>query len=705
MTAATRVLRIDRHAFASNASSFDTAWRTFGWTAGIAGERAGRLEEAVPWAKLAARAEQPALLRGTAEGVLAPENFDRLNFAFLPLDGRLGFAVWGAIGREPRAAEWRVLTHTLLFDPEAFDRVAGNPFALLRDAPLNRWFTEMVEREHFERPAELEAVELPLARTTRTDFEKARLRELKRLRDRLVATDMDAATLERRLATVYEALAHALVTPGVPRVAIRSRGAPADSLFLRLAWLSLPLEDRAAVSFTTEQLRTEKPAAMLLLLPESEWGRFVPEGTRLLDFSSANGREPSPGRSHWARSLVLHPEAHGALARHALSRRWRILGRDDVARFDEVLRWREQSSGRITIEAARELLRIETTPRHGHARVRWRAAGHVIGVAVKGLKVDPRDRAAHAAMLLREVPSARAELVARAAIRTLARGDKADRQTAAFIRLHAARPDHAITPLSELMRLIDEEPLVDDVLEHRDGPAALLEGAYALMLGGHAAGDVLAARAIARFGDPAEPVRLTLATAPAADPRAARAARVVLDHLLAGVARPTDLETVIRAIHPEWLTRGDVLGDLTTKVESLGETAATAPAAAGLAGRLLRTALDVGTGALSIGEREAMLRLAWLELSNTGSSTLERYGLDRPGAALPVLIQLLVSTPPLPLFLRLRALLLHTTAPDAAARPELERWKHDIERDCPALHARIWGWRGGGPAMVIANSR
>ncbi|MGH7555392.1 MAG: hypothetical protein ACREMQ_20515, partial [Longimicrobiales bacterium] len=377
------IILIDRHVFASNASVFDTAWRTFGWTPGIAGERSGRLEEAVPWATLAARAERPAHLRGAADEVLEPGNFDRLEFAFLPLDGRFGFSVWGAIGRAGAAPEWRVLTHTLLFDRATFDLIAGFPFALLSDAKLGRWFREMVEHSPFEQPETLAPVAVPVAPDTRARFERARLREITRLRDRLLSLSGDAAALEQRLAQLYEALAITQAGGPVKRVALRARNGIDQALLVRLAWLSLPIADRAEIFFTTEQRKTQSPAATLLVLPESEWGQFVPEATRLLErTASAEEREVSAGRYHWARAVARNARVLAALSARVDTRAWRLIARDDVARLDALQRWRERTvRAGLTQSAVQELIGIECSLAASTARVRWRALGHTVGVA------------------------------------------------------------------------------------------------------------------------------------------------------------------------------------------------------------------------------------------------------------------------------------------------------------------------------------
>ena len=86
-----RRFRLDRHLFASNATAYNAAWESYGWTAGLDRARAGRMEERVPWAaELGELADPPVLIDGSGGAVSGigarPE-------AFLPLDGRLGLTL------------------------------------------------------------------------------------------------------------------------------------------------------------------------------------------------------------------------------------------------------------------------------------------------------------------------------------------------------------------------------------------------------------------------------------------------------------------------------------------------------------------------------------------------------------------------------------------------------------------------------------
>ena len=60
---------------------------------------------------------------------------------------------------------------------------------------------------------------------------------------------MHGETLERWLAALYAALSAGSAAP----VALSTSDDHHDELLIRLAWLSLPLRDRMAITFSTEQ--------------------------------------------------------------------------------------------------------------------------------------------------------------------------------------------------------------------------------------------------------------------------------------------------------------------------------------------------------------------------------------------------------------------------------------------------------------------
>lgn len=696
---------IDRHAFASNVSSFDTAWRTFGWTPGVRA-RVSTLEEDVPWATVAASTDNPARLRGRVGEVLHPDNYDALQFAFLPLDGRLGFSVWGALERVNGAPEWRVLTHTLLFDRASFDHMAGFPFALLRDSRHAAWFGLMVEHTAFAEPTELAPLPVPDERE-RSTFEQARLREVQRLTDRLLASfHGDATLLQDRLAATYEALAAAHQGTRVRRVALRSRGSLTESLLTRLAWITLPLEDRAHVFFSTEQRRTAAPPATLFVLPEAEWGQFAPEATRVLDGGPADALRVAVGRRHWARAVANGVGLHARLMAAAELRGWQIIARDDVGRLEGIYRWRRRCREQgITFDAVRELIALELKSSAGRARIHWRALGHVLARAVQHERLDPADGAQRSLALLPEVPEFNRVMLLRATLRTLLRGRSEDRQTAGFIRLGAASGEVAV-PLEELLRLMDvEQRVIPDLLEHPDGGTALFRGGTLLAVQGHLEGERLGMQAWAKVRDPLSVLRDALSHGKPNDSRVRRWADTVLELLLAS-AQDGVLERVIREMDAHWLAQDDVLPRLLHAVADMSSDRASA-AAGQLLDRLLADPAfngspDAGAAAEHAGGNagaawfplpdsriETVLRLAWLEArGGVRAGALERYADADPARALPLLVQLLCSTPPLPLFLRLRRFLLRTPAAQFP-REAIAGWLNALEDHCPALHAQL----------------
>ena len=77
---------LERHVLSSGPALVDSGKDTFAWTPGLAGERAARLKNEVPWGVATAGADQPPRLEG--RGVLSEDNYLRLHFAWI--DGREG---------------------------------------------------------------------------------------------------------------------------------------------------------------------------------------------------------------------------------------------------------------------------------------------------------------------------------------------------------------------------------------------------------------------------------------------------------------------------------------------------------------------------------------------------------------------------------------------------------------------------------------
>lgn len=628
---------IDRHAFASNASAFDTAWQTFGWTPGLGRARAGRLEERVPWATLAARAASPARLSGPAQEVLAPENFDALRWGFLPLDGRHGFAVWGAIG-DRRNGEWRVLTHTILFDDSAFDVMAGFPQGLITLPAHGGWFADMVQTSAFTEPAELAPISIARTRATRQAFERGRRAELVRLRARLLPLLAGEDRLEEELAGLLEALAQVRAGGNIRHVALRSSADLRTELLVRFAWLSLPLADRAETSFVTEQRRTESPRVTLFVLPESEWGQYVPQATRLLELGRTRADRGARGRRQWARSVARGD--HRELDARIESRRWRVIARDDLSAVDAYERWRERwLAAADRRDVARELLAMETGSESASASGRMRAAAHLAATAFAA-----HPHAADALLAAFNAHPAAATVLVRAAVRTLMRGAVEAQVQALILRCEAAVAGGTVPP-TELFRLFEREaPLV--LLASKDARAAgaLFRAAFSVGCAGHAAAERLTAAALPGLPSAGEALISALDGKDVADPRVARVAAqcigqaVRMNAQLAGVA----------AALLESLTGRAVPQDLV----------------------------------------EPLLRLLWLERRTRGRSSAVDFAQRAGQDAWPALLPLLVSPAPLPLFLELRAALAEARAPrEASVAP----WLNALEEYSPALHERLRG--------------
>lgn len=272
--------RLDRHLFASNATAYNAAWESYGWTAGLDRARAGRLEERVPWAaKLAELADPPVLIDGDGGAV---GGVGSLPEAFLPLDGRLGFSVSGVVRAGDGAlpgGRVRIATHTVLFDTGVFAAIDGYPQGLGVDSggavPAVPGLLPELECE-------------PDARL----FRAARLREVARLAA-LAGGSMDGRDLVDWLTGAYLAVLGSLGGHGPSCVVVGKpgedcmRGAAASDL-VRLVWLSLPLKDRVRLYYSTTWLGGRRPDPCLTVAPDEGW---APETGREV----AHARAPENG--------------------------------------------------------------------------------------------------------------------------------------------------------------------------------------------------------------------------------------------------------------------------------------------------------------------------------------------------------------------------------------------------------------------------
>lgn len=485
-----RTVTIDRHVLASSASRFDLAWRSFGWTPDIAGSRANRLEEEVPWGNLADRAASPGWLSGQPADIVRPENLDRLQWAFLPLDGRLGLSMWGATGdRATPPGDRRVLTHTLLFDATAFRRLAGYPFGLLgTPARPGAWLRVFRDPAAFREPVVLEALRLTGGVSLTRAFETARIAEVRRLRSTLLGRgDGGAHALADRVARIHEALSWTGAgEPGGPRLALRD-DLPDAPLMVRLAWLSLPLKDRARTWFSTEQARTERPRARLMVLPVAEWGRSTPSATRVLEPARGSGETAGPARARWA-ALVAGPESGSLpvrLLRRADARNLSLLEGDavelgaSVAVAEQLERWDPSAP---SWGVARAVALAEAA----RSRARARGAGGLLARGGWREREDPPEAARRILEGCREVPLPEGPLVS-GAVRALLRIGSDAATAAGFLRCFACLGARGVP--GDLQRLgLRERSALEALLDHPEGPGALVLAVVAAERAGTALG-------------------------------------------------------------------------------------------------------------------------------------------------------------------------------------------------------------------------
>jgi hypothetical protein len=302
---------VDRHVLSSGPVLVDSGKDTFGWTPGLAGERAARLRNEVPWGVAVSGAEKPPRLEG--KEMLSEQNYLRLHFAWLPLDGRMGFCVWGAIGDRPLGRSvWRVLTHTALMNEEAFQAVAANPFALFKKSVAGDWARDLAVPGSFDERGPVEPIRIVASAGAGDVAEELRRNDIARLRGRLrdlIAVD----ELERRLAALYAALAYAR------HVALPSTPDRMSEMLVRLAWLTLPPKDRWPTSFSTQQGASARPLPRLASLDLAEWqGRSPPDAFLFRDAPPA-GATPSAGHQMWAAGVIRSESLREHILDHAFA--------------------------------------------------------------------------------------------------------------------------------------------------------------------------------------------------------------------------------------------------------------------------------------------------------------------------------------------------------------------------------------------------
>lgn len=459
-------LPLDRHVLSSGPALVDSGKDTYGWSRPLAGEPMARLKNAVPWGVAMAGADAPPRLEGEPGQVLA-QDYMRLHFAWLPLGGRMGFCIWGAVGERPQGRGiWRVLTHTMLLDEAAFAAVAGNPFAIILPAVAGRWFGELVRPGAFDEPREIDQIQLAVSPNSRAEARALRRRDVARLREALRRL-YSAEALADRLTGIYAALSTRRP------VALFSTGDGRNELLARLAWLTLPPSDRWRTSFSTEQGASAAALPRLMVLDPAEWEGRVPADALVLGDDTPASATPPEGQRFWARRvasdlpLPLHERDHRVAARHGFS----LLDGDRMerlARFrtaDEAVRQgraRDAAGLRSLVQAGPGLL---GSPMH---------AGILLGRALRGAEETPPAGAQVLAAALRQLPGGMQTQAARWSARVLQAGSATDRQTAGLARCAAVI--ERLVPVAELGRFLDgreEAALLPALLDHPLGPAAL----------------------------------------------------------------------------------------------------------------------------------------------------------------------------------------------------------------------------------------
>ncbi len=291
MSEAAPAITLDRHLFASNASVYDTAWRSFGWTPGLDHARAGRLEERVPWATdLADWGNPPTLLNDapcTATGDPSGNTGARdwgigtLPEAFLPLDQRLGFSLCGIIRSQSKTGRPRgrprIATHTLLFDAQQFEAMDGYPQGIHRaeppaasdvsgDGPSQGWASAALDRPapwFVRMRARVPIVPEPLRPVQLVpDRESLRTMRLAEVRRSVAFAAGELGINEARLwmLRAFQHIGMALAGNGEETgrahlVATCEPGLEAVATALvRAVWLGLPLADRQRVHYATPPL-------------------------------------------------------------------------------------------------------------------------------------------------------------------------------------------------------------------------------------------------------------------------------------------------------------------------------------------------------------------------------------------------------------------------------------------------------------------
>lgn len=394
--------RLDRHLFASNVSAYNSAWETYGWTEGLDRVRAGRMEERVPWgAELAESAAPPTLVHGDAQGrgtvpenpALAALGTFGLPEAFLPLDGRLGYCVSGIVRPSSDGASSRrprIATHTLLFDESFFREIDGFPQGLHMDLSAGpgpkeaSWFAQLRGSVPAAPGALAELGYTP----NRNGFRRARLQEVNGLARAAVAA-LGAKPAQEELEDVYRAVGGALDSAREAARGKATAGGPVPvagawreaRILLRLAWLSLPLVDRARVFYSMLDLRGRHPTPCLAPVMPAPAPRTTPALNTASVPRTARVESDGPGPlSTWAALVLGEPREYARFGERLDVRNMSLYQRESEP---YIVHWHPVRLGAMGLL---ERARLEESR---GSRGRWRGLGWL---AAADLGARPPDR-------------------------------------------------------------------------------------------------------------------------------------------------------------------------------------------------------------------------------------------------------------------------------------------------------------------------
>ena len=648
--------RLDRHLFASNVSAYNSAWETYGWTEGLDRVRAGRLEERVPWgAELAEWAEPPTLVHGSAQArgavpetpALAALGMFGLPEAFLPLDGRLGYCVSGIVrpssGGVPSRPP-RIATHTLLFDESLFREIDGFPQGLHMDLSVTpgpkeaSWFAQL----RGSAPAAPGALAEFGYTPDRDSFRRARLREVDGLARTAVAA-LGAKPAQEELEDVYRTVGRALDSAEEAARGKETAGGPTPvagawreaRILLRLAWLSLPLVDRARVFYSMLDLRGRHPTPCLAPVAAAHPSRTAPASSAAPSSRPAGVESDRPGPlSTWAALVIGEPREYARLGARLDARNMSLYRRETEP---YIVHWSPARLGAVDL--------LERARLESQGAGRWRGLGWL---AAADLSARPPDRPPEwIEAVLREPLLATNSSFHDGLVRGL--GGKLPGSV-------EAGPQEARVAMARLAVLSGVR-----ARRRKEGLALLVAGMRFLASAGNDAGEIGAAVRGVREHD--------------GDAAAGQLASIAV-RLLGSVGREADVPAMVEAASLRDPIGPSLAQDL-VRVFLTGSSRMR-PYWQHLLGRVWLgvTASGAGDSELGQAELEALQRLAWVERRMWGATPLVALAAEgRPGAvALARRLMEHEPGPPLSVFLAMRSVVRRSGA-TRRSRSERRRFR------------------------------